>query len=403
MTVSQLSPGSHQFEKIVHQRTAFSRDSIYEWLIGSCEDDNTTNLIFSTIFPRTFISNAKMSEASSKKKRKYVDGGSGKNTWRKWGAINRRPKRGAPGMLLTCETGREKKCQREGLEILNFYLQTSDLTITPGNRSSQKEDDRVTGLSLEEELERLKSKKESPEPSAFGVYDTSCRGAVFVLCTLPTCNLIPTIQTEYMLSKKNQIKSKNDEAGDDVDNVSNMKLKSDRDGAETDEKCDSPTMSPAKDEKNDDGALSVKETPPWDPISTFQTILSDINNDSNKAAPRSRFVTRMIPIQATCFASPEELELTCLEVLKKYVSRTAKTFAIVFKRRNCSNLNRNLVIKIVGEIMSKKFPACKVRLDKPDTTILIEVCGTLCGLSVVENVQDCRKFNLIGATGAEVR
>lgn len=343
-----------------------------------------------------------MSEASSKKKRKYFDGGSGKNTWRKWGAINRRPKRGAPGMLLTCETGREKKCQREGLEILNFYLQTSGLTTTtPGNRNDQKEDDGVTGLSLEEELERLKSKKESPDPSAFGVYDTSCRGTVFVLCTLPNCNLIPIIQTEYMLSKKNQIKSKNDVAGDDVDNVSNKKLKSEEVGAETDGKCDSPTMRPAGDEKSDGGDLAVKETPPWDPISTFQTILSDIDNDSNKAAPRSRFVTRMIPIQATCFASPEELELTCSEVLKKYVSRAAKTFAIVFKRRNCSNLNRNLVIKIVGEIMSKTFPACKVRLDKPDATILIEVCGTLCGLSVVENVQDCRKFNLIGGT-AEV-
>merc|ERR1711935_1168443 len=142
------------------------------------------------------------------------------------------------------------------------------------------------------------------------------------------------------------------------------------------------------------GDVVVQETPsPWNPISTIRSIMSDIDNDSNKAAPRSRFVTRMIPIQATCFASSEELQLTCLELLKKYVSQTTKTFAIVFKRRNCSNLNRNLAIKIVGEIMSEHFPNCKVQLDKPDSTILIEVCGTLCGVSVIKNMKECRNFN----------
>ncbi len=341
------------------------------------------------------ISVKKMSESSTNKKRKYFDGGSAKSKWRKWGASNGRPKRGAPGMLLTCETGREHKCKREGLEILNFYLQASGHSKTSDDQSNEKEDEGATDLSLEDELERLKSKKKSTEASSFGVYDTSCRGTVFVLCTLKNCNLIPTIQTEYMLSKKNQVNS-NDETGGDTDHVPNEKLKHDDVVVETDATSDGPTN-----EKNDNETTIAQETPVWNPISTFRTILSDIDNDSNKAAPRSRFVTRMIPIQATCFASPEELELTCAELLKKYVFPSTKTFAIVFKRRNCSNLKRNSVIKIVGEMMSKMFPACKVQLDKPDATILIEVCGTLCGVSVVENIDDCRKFNLIRTAAGE--
>jgi len=136
----------------------------------------------------------------------------------------------------------------------------------------------------------------------------------------------------------------------------------------------------------------------WDPISTVRAIMSDIDNDSNKAAPGSRFVTRMIPMQATFFASEEELQLTCTEVLKKYIAPSTKTFAIVFKRRHCHKLDRKTAIQIVGETMNKLFPKCKVELSSPQVTILVEVCGTLCGMSVVDNnIKDCRNFNLMGA------
>lgn len=339
-----------------------------------------------------------MSEDSSKKKRKYFDNGGGKNKWRKWGASNRRPKRGAPGMLLTCETGRELKCKREGLEILNFYLPTTDTAETSENQVGGDEDHETTELSLEEELKRLKSKKGSAETSGFGEYDTSCRGLVFVLCTLPHCNLISAIQTEYMLKKRNGSETKAEENKND-DGVANKKLKTEKDASIEDRKIKDITRNLAKDGAHDD-SKSTCEAPPWDPISTLRTIMSDIDNDSNKEAPRSRFVTRMIPIQATCFASPEELQLTCSGLLKKYMVSSAKTFAITFKRRNCSNLNRNLVIKIVGDLVSQMFPSCKVDLSTPDVTILVEVCGTLCGVSVVENAQDFRKFNLIGSSSA---
>ena len=296
-------------------------------------------------------------------------------------------------MLLTCETGREQKCQREGLEILNYYLPATNTAETSENQVDGDEEDGTAELSLEEELKRLKSKKGSSEQSRFGVYDTSCRGTVFVLCTLPRCNLIPAIQTEYMLKKKNETETK---AVENSDGVSNKKLESEKDTAIEDKKVEDTTISLAKDGTHDE-SKSDCQTPPWDPISTLRTIMSDIDNDSNKEAPMSRFVTRMIPIQGTCFASPEELQLTCSGLLKKFITQTTKTFAISFKRRNCSNLNRNLVIKIVGDLMSQMFPNCKVNLSKPDITILVEVCGTLCGISVVEKAQDFRKFNLIGS------
>lgn len=343
-----------------------------------------------------------MSGTTAAKKRKYFDrGGGGKSNKRKWSMLTR-PKRGSPGVLLTCETGREQKCQREGLEILNHYYSTSvgDAAGAGNPEDGKKGDEETTKpLSLEEELSLLKSKKGSSESSAFGVYDTNCRGTIFVLCTLPKCNLIPAIQTEYMRSKMNNKTepSKSEPAEGD----------SDKSPDQNESGLDAKNSPPEKAEEvsGRNNAEDVKKSlselqnpPPWDPITTVKAIMSDIDNDSNKEAPSSRFVTRMIPIQATCFASSEELQLTCDEVLKRFISKNTKTFAIVFKRRNCSSLDRNKAIKIVGDAMLKLYPDCKVNLGAPDATIIVEVCGTLCGIVVVEKFKAYRNFNLMGAT-----
>jgi len=363
-----------------------------------------------------------MSEANSKK-RKYFDrsgGGSGrgKNSNQKW---SRRSMNNKPGVLLTCERGREQKCAREGIEILNHYFSdggsvgSGKIEGESGGRND-KDDKAVkdNNLTLEDELKLLKSKGRSLESSAFAEYNTSCRGTVFVLCALPNCNLIPTIQTEYMQSNNNiNINTKNEDtvntSTSETDNVNNS--------------ADSGSVILLEEEKKDKTNIVAKHVgkleeapgisssaevqiknnntcstnPPWDPISTVRLIMSDIDNDSNKAVPRSRFVTRMIPIQATCFASSEELTLTTKELLDRYLSRTTKSFAIVTKRRHCSNLDRNTVIKIVGDAVVRLVPNCKVQLDKPDVTVMVEICNTLCGISVIENLKDCRNFNLMGA------
>ncbi|MGK3759170.1 MAG: hypothetical protein ACI8RD_011487, partial [Bacillariaceae sp.] len=122
---------------------------------------------------------------ASSKKRKYFDrGGGGKN--KKW----RRPKRGAPGVLLTCETGRERRCEREGLEILNYYQcdknggeggeggeggrpsSSSKGTDDNDGKGKKQDEENNSSLTLEEELKLLKSQGGNLESSAFAEYDT---------------------------------------------------------------------------------------------------------------------------------------------------------------------------------------------------------------------------------------
>ena len=104
-----------------------------------------------------------MTGTDASKKRKYFDrGGGGKGSKRKWSILTR-PRRGSPGVLLTCETGREQKCQREGLEILNHYHSVSVGDAASGDGTSDQEgdkgdkDDTSKPLSLEEERHLLRS------------------------------------------------------------------------------------------------------------------------------------------------------------------------------------------------------------------------------------------------------
>jgi tRNA(Ser,Leu) C12 N-acetylase TAN1 len=317
---------------------------------------------------------AKRNSQSSKRKRKYsVHGSKGTGDASRDGNKSSLsfniPKRGGPGVLLTCETGRELKCRREGLEILNYYYL----------KSTEPDNARVdtTSLSLEDELKQLQSKSSnSADTSTFAVYDTGCRGTIFILCALPNCHLIEPIQTDYQRAKAAESR---------VDVQASFKKPK---TLESEDSTPVPTIESLV-------ASNMPRDPPiWDPLATVDSVLADRSVNTDVSAPSSRFVTRMIPIQATCFASEEELRLTCTKLLQNYFPRDAKTFAIVSKRRNCGGLKRDQIINTVASIVLELVPGCQVHLDKPQITVMVEICRTLCGVSVLKNAQDYKNFNL---------
>lgn len=191
--------------------------------------------------------------------------------------------------------------------------------------------------------------------------------------------------------------------------------------------------------------------PIWNPIDSIRKIIHDIQQKSsssssttNGGAPSSRFVTRMIPIQATCFASLEEIKQTAEFLLEKYLFPLADkndkekkviTFEIAIKRRNCSNVTRDEIINCIASIINNfeksannkdgttketKPLSCtvtnekivtekneskekesvsgsyfRVDLKNPNYTIQVEICRTLCGMSVITNCRQYKKFNLL--------
>jgi tRNA acetyltransferase TAN1 len=349
--------------------------------------------------------------------------------------IQRNPPRGAPGILMTCETSRERKCQNEGLDILRYYWDSQahagakvaeggggggGLAAAEAADASEEsaapapESEKVQ--SLEEEIEALKKANRKPAADdPFGVYETGCRGTVFVLCTLPGCPLIPPIQPTR-IDGTLHIKKGAGAGGKDEGDGPCKKQKLEVEGGSTAEKAETVQETPV--------VHSSIANPVWDPLDSVRSIIGDLersvsspNTASQSGIPSSRYVTRMIPIQATCFASLEEIQQTVRALLNQVLealpaksksteaSASASTpisFCVQVKRRNCGHVTRDQIIDTVGGVVEQatKEDPWKVNLRQPDYTVWIEICKTLTGVSIfpssVQNMS--RNFNL-----AEIR
>ncbi|EQC38158.1 hypothetical protein SDRG_04587 [Saprolegnia diclina VS20] len=106
----------------------------------------------------------------------------------------------------------------------------------------------------------------------------------------------------------------------------------------------------------------------------------------------SRFIQRVIPLENLCF--PDITEIT--EAVTPYIERHFKdtkdlTFSVEVKKRNSGNIAS---MDIINACVAVVGPAHKVNLTTPDVVILIEIFKNVCGVSVVTNFHQFRKFNV---------
>ena len=239
---------------------------------------------------------------------------------------------------------------------------------------------------------------------------------MYLLRTTPGCSLIPNIRqsveegaesrkkvTDNDKNEKEDIKSKEENLSENDKNdvasppESNMQLAAEDAAAADNEKDDEP--------------LSSSSPKKWDPIETYKSIITDLNDTKrSRNIPSSRFVTRIIPIEATCFANMDEIKSTTRALLTRASSMSDNnkgdnkisnpassgddgsataptTFAIEFKKRLCTTVTKEDIINNVAQIVVDHRPNWKVNLSKPDITILIQVCKTLCGISIIRHTK----------------
>jgi tRNA acetyltransferase TAN1 len=321
--------------------------------------------------------------SSSRPKRKYTPSNSSKKN----------PKRGGPGVLLTCETGRERKCRIEGIEILKFYHRKVNESDNAATDDAAVEEAKV--LSLDDEIKQLKTKKEK---HIFSLYDTSVRGSVTLLCTLPGCALIPPYRA------KQAVKVGADDDDDNKELEAKKQKTEDTEGDDDETFAKSEKPEELKEDTKEDDTKPTKEestepkTSVWDPVETVRKVIDDLKTGSTDA-PSSRFVTRMVPIQASCFTNEGEMAHVARQLFAKYCPTERAptgaepiTFAVQMKRRICSNMKRLDVIDLVA----KEAPAeWKVDLSNPKYTLVVEIMKTLCGMSIIENIKEYGNFNLV--------
>ena len=289
-------------------------------------------------------------------------------------------------MLLSCETGQERKCQRDGLDILRHYYNRLFVnTLYP----HQKQQGPIR--TLDEEIQLLKAGKSvdsvlDPRPpekvqeeEPFQVYETGVAGTVLII------------------------------------HVANPQ-------EEEDDDCAAPPL-----------AKKTKRIA-WDPMTTMTTIMQHLkfpDTCGDEPPPRSRFVTRMIPLQVTCFPSMEEMKPVLQNLLQIHVlpigiqvyhllqtnpSTSLPTFKVEFRKRHCNQVTRNVFIDLVIQSLSTLIQEAginklsvgenpndsqivnslyKVDLTRPDYTIMAEICRNICGISVIQNVSQFHNFNLM--------
>jgi len=137
------------------------------------------------------------------------------------------------------------------------------------------------------------------------------------------------------------------------------------------------------------GCVFIKTTVD-DPVKVVNAVMENIETKHEK---KSRFLLRMIPIQATCKPIPEEI-LKTAETLAEEHMEGYKSFSIIFKARN-NKVDRENVIHPLADIVAKKYPDIKVDLDHAEVSIVIEVLRKTCCIGIVPNYHGRSKYNLV--------
>lgn len=324
------------------------------------------------------------------------------------------PSRGGPGVLLTCEAGNEIKCEREGRDMLRYYLDQDKAATTNASSVSVR-------LSLEQELALLQQQQHQfvQRDGPFQLFDTGCGGTVFLMYS-----------DQQNKNETKQPKSPESDPAAQEEGVTPKRIRTDKLEKDTTLEKTIPKEQDIKkvnDEEQEQGntatdihrSTKIKDGIAWDPVVVVKSIARDIASPLVAYdIPASRFVTRMIPIQITCFASLKELEMVLAHLLVMKESNeltetankknkddddadnsssnnTTPTFRIHIKKRQCNHISSQQFIETAAPLVMKT-KGWKVQLNDPDFVIWIEVCKTLMGVSVLErsDINVAKNFNL---------
>lgn len=108
----------------------------------------------------------------------------------------------------------------------------------------------------------------------------------------------------------------------------------------------------------------------------------------------SRFILRVLPVEATCYASEEEIEKAIKPLITKYLpaeSDTPKKFAVLYEARANTGINRMKIIDTVAKSVPSPH---KVDLSNPEVNIVVQIVKTVCLLGVVDKYKELAKYNL---------
>uniref|UniRef100_A0A182J699 Uncharacterized protein n=1 Tax=Anopheles atroparvus TaxID=41427 RepID=A0A182J699_ANOAO len=109
---------------------------------------------------------------------------------------------------------------------------------------------------------------------------------------------------------------------------------------------------------------------------------------------KSRFILRMLPIEAVCRANLKDIMDAVGALCDRYFLKEPKSYAIIFNRRLNNELSRDDVIRELADLITAKNAGNKANLKNPDLAVIVEVIKGLCCIGVLQEYYLLRKYNL---------
>ncbi|KAJ9699216.1 hypothetical protein PVL29_008024 [Vitis rotundifolia] len=108
----------------------------------------------------------------------------------------------------------------------------------------------------------------------------------------------------------------------------------------------------------------------------------------------SRFILRVLPVEATCYASEEEISIAIKPLVEQYFpveTQNPKKFAVLYEARSNTGIDR---MKIINSVAKSVPGPHKVDLSNPDMTIVVQIVKTVCLIGFLEKYKELAKYNL---------
>jgi tRNA acetyltransferase TAN1 len=126
-----------------------------------------------------------------------------------------------------------------------------------------------------------------------------------------------------------------------------------------------------------------------DPIKLTEKIFEMIGTSSIKSV---KFCQRILPIHKICSANMEEARKLATSLIAPVFRNTTECieYCVVFDSRLNGSLDRMTVINMLADIVGPKH---KVNLSNPTKVILVQLMKSFCGISIISNWTQYRKYN----------
>lgn len=308
---------------------------------------------------------------------------------------------GLQGFFITCDGGRESQAKSDALKLLDKIYE--ELVQEKGSAGDIKPSNEVLSIKAKRTVFKYSDEEASSSSSDSdqGSGNENGNGGI----REGECGV-----EEEVTSKKEveEVSTKKRRLETDQDNASKAEEISQTRGTTIDKILEAEIKELGDKEKArfaalDSGCNGVvfirmhKECGPPTPSELVEYLM---NKAASTKQQMSRFILRLLPVELTCYASPEEITKVAEPLIKQHFPTTEYhppiKFAVLYEARANAGVDRLTIIDTVAKLVPQPH---KVDLSNPDKTIVVQITKTICMIGIVHKFKQLSKYNLQQLTG----